>query len=268
MSESNLSGNIGAGNPPPFYPGAPEGAPGENVPSPWPSRLWTVLKIVIVFALFIIYAGYAHRSGSAFGGDPTFVDSPGFTKFSESSGISGLINLASGMWGRALGIEAPLDKDSVGATSGEMADEVVVLSFGDEGMMEEDPVEKMVEVVEEEVALEEQEPVETVTDPSDAKASNCPKIPDVPWWANKTKNEAQQYVNSKYGGDWKPYIAKWENHLTKVIDVYVAGKKAMIKETETILNGEDLADYVDQIEERISVIHCFARNTASIELPS
>ena len=43
--------------------------------------------------------------------------------------------------------------------------------------------------------------------PKKPAAIACPKFPDVSWWGNIGHQSVMRYVDRKYGGDWKPYIA-------------------------------------------------------------
>jgi len=89
--------------------------------------------------------------------------------------------------------------------------------------------------------------------------AKCPAFPRIPWWKNDTHRKAIRYVNSRYGGDWNAYAAKWKKYLDKVADAFVKGKKAFIRKANVTLKGEDYIDYINKIEKRISVIRCLSR---------
>lgn len=92
--------------------------------------------------------------------------------------------------------------------------------------------------------------------------AKCPAFPRIPWWENDTHWKAVRYVNSRYGGDWNAYAAKWKKHLDKVANAFVERKKAFIKKANVTLKGKDYIDYINKIEKRISVIRCLARRDA------
>lgn len=87
----------------------------------------------------------------------------------------------------------------------------------------------------------------------------CKDFPQIAWWRNNTHQETINYVNLRHKGDWDDYIHKWQRHLDKIANAFVAGKKALIKAANVVLSNEGYIDYIGKIEERISVIQCLAR---------
>ncbi|NQU62451.1 MAG: hypothetical protein HQ512_15065 [Rhodospirillales bacterium] len=94
------------------------------------------------------------------------------------------------------------------------------------------------------------------------KPKQCDTIPNIEWWKFKTHANIIGYVARKYSGDWSPYIDKWSVRLDKLTDIYNRGSSA-VTNTGLTLQGRDLYGYMGEMEKRISVIRCLARNSGS-----
>ncbi len=92
-------------------------------------------------------------------------------------------------------------------------------------------------------------------DDINARAANCPALPNVVWWKT-THVKIVKYVDRKYGGNWHPYIKKWENYKSKMQDILERDGTALVKSRDIRLRGEQLAHHIVQIEQRIVVTRC------------
>ena len=86
--------------------------------------------------------------------------------------------------------------------------------------------------------------------------SRCAQIPVVPWWGDVSHRAVTSYVNKKHGGDWTPYIDKWENQLTKLKGISAKGRGAVISSKDITLEGPRLDDYIAKVGQRLSAIRC------------
>ena len=91
-----------------------------------------------------------------------------------------------------------------------------------------------------------------------AKAERCPEIPAVSWWSDNTAEKLTASVDRQHDGDWDPYIKKWESYEEHMRDVMFRGKSAVIKSSGQILKGEELADFIKLINQRIRATRCIA----------
>jgi hypothetical protein len=89
-------------------------------------------------------------------------------------------------------------------------------------------------------------------------ANTCPAMPPVPWW-KKTHASVQKYVQRKYKGDWPAYTRKWVKARSKLADIYNRKKSIRIKSQQLVLGGDDLREYIENIDRRIRVIECLAK---------
>ena len=88
-----------------------------------------------------------------------------------------------------------------------------------------------------------------------ARAASCPALPNVIWWKT-THVKIVKYVDRKYGGNWHPYIKKWENYKSKMQDILERDGTALVKSRDIRLRGDQLARHIVQIEQRITVTRC------------
>ena len=91
-----------------------------------------------------------------------------------------------------------------------------------------------------------------------AALAKCPTYPDVSWWGSMNHNKAIRYVDRKHGGDWGPYLAKWEYQLASLEKIQSKGGSVIFKKKGLRLKGEALDDYVLKVKERVLVNTCLA----------
>ncbi len=92
--------------------------------------------------------------------------------------------------------------------------------------------------------------------------AECPPFPDSPWWEKATHEGVIGYVDAEYGGDWTPYIDKWQRQLATMVDVFDNYSSASIMSRDITLKGEELANYIVGVVKRTAVIRCLAEKTA------
>jgi hypothetical protein len=89
-------------------------------------------------------------------------------------------------------------------------------------------------------------------------AQNCPKFSKVVWWET-SHAKVTSYVERKHGGDWKAYVAKWKKQFESMKSLSERGGAAVFKSKKLKLEGENLAQYVEAIKDRLMVTKCLAR---------
>jgi hypothetical protein len=89
--------------------------------------------------------------------------------------------------------------------------------------------------------------------------ADCGPLPKVPWWGNSSHQGIVNYVERKHAGNWRPYNAKWKRQLDKLRDVHGRGKAILITSEQIKIKGEELAAYIEKVENRLAVTHCLAR---------
>ncbi len=90
-----------------------------------------------------------------------------------------------------------------------------------------------------------------------AKA-NCPQIPDVPWWINKTHLQIAKVVDSQFKRNWRSYMNFWENEKDKLIGIKNRGNRAVVNK-DISLEGVELEAYINNIDVRLSILRCLSR---------
>ncbi len=88
--------------------------------------------------------------------------------------------------------------------------------------------------------------------------AQCPKLPAVPWWGKASHATIKRYVEKKHGGDWSPYIKKWEKQLVVLKKIYDKDGTAVVTKDKKKLKGPELSDYIKNVEQRVEVIRCLA----------
>ncbi len=99
----------------------------------------------------------------------------------------------------------------------------------------------------------------------DAVAANCPPLPNVAWWT-KSHDKVIAYVQRKYDGDWNAYVWKWLSYRKKVVRLYKLKKTLVLKSRGVKIKGSKLAEYAQQIDERIAVVKCLADAVSETDL--
>ena len=90
-----------------------------------------------------------------------------------------------------------------------------------------------------------------------AKA-NCPQIPDVPWWINKTHLQIAKVVDSQFRRNWRSYINFWKREKDKLTGIRNRGNMAIVNK-DISLKGVELAAYINNIDVRLSILRCLSR---------
>ena len=67
-----------------------------------------------------------------------------------------------------------------------------------------------------------------------------------------------KYVERKHGGDWQPYLRKWQRQKTKLKRWLDTGSSVVIRKKGISLEGKTLAEYIDQVDQRLAVSLCLA----------
>ncbi len=91
-----------------------------------------------------------------------------------------------------------------------------------------------------------------------AMAEGCPEIPTASWWGETTAEKLTAQVDSKYDGDWAPYIKEWQSDAERARDAMALGKPLQVNAQGLTLKDQELARYVELIEQRIKATRCIA----------
>jgi CheY-like chemotaxis protein len=94
------------------------------------------------------------------------------------------------------------------------------------------------------------------------KDSACPVIPEVEWWSFNSHISIVRYVERNLDGDWETYTDKWLGRLLGVQDIFERNSTA-ITNTGVELSGDELADYIEQMEVRVEAIRCLKAEAES-----
>ncbi|NQV83704.1 MAG: cytochrome c4 [Rhodospirillales bacterium] len=106
-----------------------------------------------------------------------------------------------------------------------------------------------------------------------AAANECTPFPKVPWWGELSHQSVGQLVKRRHDGDWAAYIRLWERNLSKLREIRGNQSRAVVsspglKTQRKILGGAELDTYIQNIQTRITVMRCLAKQgEAKIEKP-
>jgi len=87
--------------------------------------------------------------------------------------------------------------------------------------------------------------------------SKCNPVPDVEWWKLRTHEDIAGYVLRKYFGDWASLEKLLVGRLARLYGIAERNAGAVVKEGTT-LRGEQLASYIVQFGERLTIVRCLA----------
>jgi CheY-like chemotaxis protein len=85
--------------------------------------------------------------------------------------------------------------------------------------------------------------------------SDCPVIPEVPWWRFVSHTSIVRYVERNLQGDWETYAEKWQSRLQSVQNIFERNSTA-ITNTGVELSGDALEEYIGQMKIRVEAINC------------
>ena len=94
---------------------------------------------------------------------------------------------------------------------------------------------------------------------SPAFSATCPPMPKVGWW-KKSHASMEKYVKRKYKNNWNSYIKKWIRYKSKLQGIHELESFIYLKAQDKRLAGDDLKIYIEDVEERIAVTKCLAKN--------
>ncbi len=89
-----------------------------------------------------------------------------------------------------------------------------------------------------------------------AAETQCGEFPDVDWWTYNSHVTVAIYVRSNFGSDWGAYLDVWTERHQNLVNLFEAGVGARILNADIVLSGDELATYVDQMAERVTIIEC------------
>ena len=93
-------------------------------------------------------------------------------------------------------------------------------------------------------------------------AAQCPQLSDVEWWTN-TEGEVRRVVLTSYGGSWDAYIERWKQQRKELQGAFDTQTSVEIKSRALVFRGNDLKDYIKQVDERIATLECLKKQYGS-----
>jgi hypothetical protein len=72
-----------------------------------------------------------------------------------------------------------------------------------------------------------------------------------------------RYVDKKYGGNWEPYIGKWDRQVEKLQGIYERDSAIIVTKDKIRLENEELAEYIEKVQQRVEVVRCLASKMGS-----
>ena len=88
-------------------------------------------------------------------------------------------------------------------------------------------------------------------------------MPENAVWGRVANGAVIEYVDKAYGGDWGPYVYKWERRLRQATDILNRNSILAFTNAGLRLSGDALAGYVEDIRERVEVTRCLAAVAAA-----
>lgn len=88
--------------------------------------------------------------------------------------------------------------------------------------------------------------------------AECEAFPKVTWWKGLSHEYVKKLISTKYGGNWAPYIQKWERQAVKLADIHSRGATAIVSKNRIKLRDAGLQSYIDKVRKRISIIRCLS----------
>ncbi len=101
-----------------------------------------------------------------------------------------------------------------------------------------------------------------------AASTLCSSFPDVSWWNGLNHDMVRRIVAIRYGGDWNRYIERWNKQAAALKSISESGRSAVIKRSALTLSGDALESYLGQVEERLAVTRCLAKEAEEMEVAS
>jgi len=95
-------------------------------------------------------------------------------------------------------------------------------------------------------------------------SADCPQFPQVNWWGDLTHGTIRQYVKANHDGNWQLYNSKWEQQLSKLINIHSRGGGIKTPTGENI-KGTRLSTYINQVRLRVEVNFCLAKEIADVD---
>ena len=93
-------------------------------------------------------------------------------------------------------------------------------------------------------------------------SADCPSVPENKVWGKVSNQAITRYVQAAYDGDWRQYIAMWEERAEKARDLVSRDSILVFHDQNLWLRGETLAGYAADVEKRVRAVHCLARANA------
>ncbi len=99
-------------------------------------------------------------------------------------------------------------------------------------------------------------------------SAECQAFPKLEFWGDMSHASVQDYVETKFEGDWDLYLEKLERIKKGLERIQKRGKGAVIKlkGRRVTLRGGKLGNYIQLSGERMDVVRCLADETEMADL--
>ena len=96
--------------------------------------------------------------------------------------------------------------------------------------------------------------------PTPSTAADCQAFPKLTFWGDLSHDSVQNYVETKFDGDWDTYIERLQYIKKGLQEINSQGKGALIKMKgrKVVLKGEKLLNYLRLSNTRINIVRCLA----------
>ena len=96
-----------------------------------------------------------------------------------------------------------------------------------------------------------------------AQAADCGAFPRVALWGKVSHESVRAYVAKYHGGDWLPYVSKWERQLNKIRDINRRTSAGLVPNDKIRLKDDAYRLYVNYVARRVEIVKCLARQAAN-----
>jgi len=99
-------------------------------------------------------------------------------------------------------------------------------------------------------------------------SAECRAFPKLEFWGNMSHTSVQNYVETKFEGDWEDYLEKLENIKIGLEGILIRGKGAVVKMKgrRVTLRGIKLGNYTPLSDKRMDIVRCFAEQAEMADL--
>ncbi len=86
----------------------------------------------------------------------------------------------------------------------------------------------------------------------------CPQPPTVAWWGPVSKETMTDAVKTRFAGDWKIYVQRWERELGRLNDALIKSQPAMMNDLGHEITAAELIRHISEVANLILSVKCMA----------